>query len=132
MQWTIEKTADSESLPRWFDGFLLDRKSQGISGGTIYFYAAKLKLFDAYCSRNELTRISEVQPCHLREFLVELEAQGHNPGGIHAVVRTLRTFFRWYIDEEEPEAYQNPMRNIKPPRLPDSPLKPPTSNRPQK
>ena len=124
VQWTIEKTSFLDCLPRWFDAFILDRKSQGVSPGTVYFYAAKFKLFDAYCSRNGLARISEVQPLHLRAFLVELEAQGHNPGGIHAVVRTLRAFFSWYIKEEDPNGFQNPMRNIKPPRLPDCPLKP--------
>ena len=123
-QWTIEITSDLDSIPRWFDAFLIDRKSQNMSAGTLRFYRDKLKLVDKFLAGQQLTRMSDFTPTVIRSLLIDLEGAGHNSGGIHQVYRALRAFLNWYEREEEPANWQNPMCNVKAPRLSDTPLKP--------
>lgn len=125
VQWTTTKSAGIDGFPFWLDSFLNDRKLQGVSQWTIVFYQKKLKKFDAFLSKAGLERVKDVEPNHIRVFLLELESDGHNPGGIHAFFRVLRAFFRWYEAEDEPEPpWRNPMTNVKVRATPIEPLKP--------
>lgn len=45
-----------------------------------------------------------------------LDDRGHNPGGIHACFRAVKTFLLWWEDEIEPEGWVNPIRKVKAPR----------------
>jgi integrase len=56
--------------------------------------------------------------------MLYLEDTGHNNGGRHACYRVLKTFLFWWEEELEPEGWRNPIRRVKPPRLPVSPLEP--------
>jgi integrase/recombinase XerD len=62
-----------------------------------------------------------VQPSLIREYLLFLE-RTHNPGGVHAHFRTLRTFLFWWEDEVEPDDWKNPIRKVKAPRLAVEPI----------
>jgi site-specific recombinase XerD len=115
-QWTILETEETE-LEVWVDGFLQDRKAQQLSKGTIYFYSKKLELFSSFCQKNSITKITELSPHVLREYLLWLENRGHNSGGIHACYRAIKTFLLWWEDEVEPESWTNPIRKLKAPRL---------------
>jgi len=83
VQWTIEKTGNIDSIPRWFDAFLIDRRAQELSEGTLRFYRDKLKLIDAHFSAQGIANISEITPLAIRTMLIALEADGHNRGGVH-------------------------------------------------
>lgn len=83
VQWTTTKSAGIDGFPFWLDSFLNDRKLQGVSQWTIVFYQKKLKKFDAFLSKAGLERVKDVEPNHIRAFLLELESDGHNPGGVH-------------------------------------------------
>ena len=48
----------------------------------------------------------------------------HNPGGVHAAYRVLKTFLRWYEQEAEPEGWKNPIAKIKAPKLAEEQLEP--------
>jgi hypothetical protein len=48
----------------------------------------------------------------------------HNPGGIHAIYRSVKAFLRWYENEVEPENWHNPIKKIKSPKIPIEPLEP--------
>ena len=56
-------------LQTWADAFLLDRKAQNLSKGTLEFHRKKLKLFLDFCHQRELRDISQISPTCLREFL---------------------------------------------------------------
>lgn len=56
--------------------------------------------------------------------MVYLDEQGHTPGGQHAIYRALKTFLLWFEDETEPEGWKNPIRKVKPPKVPTEPLDP--------
>jgi site-specific recombinase XerD len=121
-QWLI--TDQDTNIYTWIEAFLFDRKAQGFSSGTLYFYQAKLKLFMKYCDSQAITKILEITPNIIREYLVYLEQKGHNPGGIHACYRVDKTFLYWWENEIEPEGWKNPIRKVKAPKLSNEPLKP--------
>ena len=93
-QGTISKTLVDDYLSTWLEAFLIDRKAQGVSEGTLHFYHVKFKSFISYCDSNYLTQVQQITPQFLREYLLWLEGQGHNEGGRHAHFRALRAFLR--------------------------------------
>lgn len=104
-------------LPIWIEAFLIDRKAQNMSKGTLEFYRKKLGHFTDFCETQAIKQITQITPTLLRELLLELEHKGHNPGGIHAVYRTIKTFLRWWEQEVEPDNWKNPIHKVKPPRV---------------
>jgi integrase/recombinase XerD len=123
---TSQKTDFEQSayLAEWVEAFLIDRKVQNLSPGTLDFYRKKLSLFCGYCESQVISQVTQITPNDLRVFLIWLEEQGHNPGGIHAVYRAVKAFLRWYELEAEPENWKNPIRRVKAPKLSEEPLDP--------
>jgi integrase/recombinase XerD len=111
-------------LPILIESFLIDRKAQGLSQETIRFYQKKLRYFLRYCEGQAITQVSQITPDLIRRCLLQL-AETHNPGGVHACFRPLRTFLYW-VEEEEilPADWRNPIRKVKAPRLPVEPIEP--------
>lgn len=120
----LNRLSQQDYLPLMVESFLIDRKSQGLSPETIELYIKKLKYFQKYCERQALTQISQITSDFIRRYLLEL-SETHNPGGVHACFRPLRTMLYW-IEEEEimPSGWKNPIRRIKAPRLPTDPIEP--------
>lgn len=121
-QGTITKFAQETYLLIWIDAFLVYRKAQGLSEGTLSFYQKKLRLFTDYCDSQIITQITQMTPNQLRLYLLCLEEKGHNPGGIHAAYRAIRAFLNWWEIECEPENWNNPISKVKPPRFPVNPI----------
>jgi len=44
-QGTLSKTLVNDYLLTWLEAFMVDRKAQGVSDGTIHFYSVKFKSF---------------------------------------------------------------------------------------
>jgi integrase/recombinase XerC len=106
------------------ESFLVDRKAQDLSGETIQFYQKKLKYFSKYCEDQAVTQVSQLTPDLLRRYLLEL-GERHNPGGVHACFRTLRTLLLWIGQEEiMPMDWKNPIYKVKPPKVPNELLDP--------
>jgi len=122
-QWPISVLED-DFLLIWIDAFLVDRRAQNFSKGTLYFYEKKLQLFTRYCDSQAITRIRQITPSTIRYYLFWLSETGHNEGGIHACYRSLKTFLRWWEMETEPEGWSNPIRKVKAPRVSIEPLEP--------
>ncbi len=116
--------SQQDYLPILIESFLIDRRSQGLSPNTIEFYTKKLQYFQKYCERQALTQISQLTSDFIRKYLLEL-SETHNPGGMHACFRPLRTMLYW-IEEEEimPTGWKNPIRRVKAPKLPTDPIEP--------
>jgi len=123
-QGTISTFLQDDLLFSWIEGFLVDRKAQNMSKGTIEFYRKKIKYFFEFCEKQSIAQISQITPNLLREFLLYLETTGHNEGGRHAAFRAVRAFFLWYETEAEPENWKNPIRKVKPPKVSIEPLEP--------
>ncbi|MBV6452005.1 MAG: Tyrosine recombinase XerC [Anaerolineales bacterium] len=116
--------SQQDYLPILVESFLIDRRSQGLSPETIELYTKKLQYFQKYCERQALTQVSQLTSDFIRRYLLEL-AETHNPGGVHACFRPLRTMLYW-IEEEEimSEGWKNPIRKVKAPKLPTDPIEP--------
>lgn len=121
-QGTILELSQDTHLQTWLESFLIDRKAQNLSKGTVLFYKKKLRLFSQYCESQAISYITQITPQILREFLVWLEQRGNNPGGIHTYYRAIKTFLFWWEDELELEGWHNPIRKVKAPKLAVAPL----------
>ncbi len=111
------------SLFSAIQSFILARRADGLRPGSLKFYEEKLAIFTAWCEGQGVTAIEGVTADHLRAFMLELES-GHNPGGRHAVYRSVRALFNWWGDEYDPENWRNPVKRVKAPKVPDQPLDP--------
>ena len=125
-QVSVQRTLQVEDdyLAIWRSHFLKAKQAEGVAGGTVFFYAIKLQVFESLCERREIKRISQITPNDLRDFINEI-SQTHNEGGTHAFFRATKTFLRWYWAELEPDT-KNPIDRLKAPRVP-SVLLPPAS-----
>jgi site-specific recombinase XerD len=94
----IIELLNQDHLSILIDSFLIDRRSQGLSPETIDFYSKKLKYFLKYCEGQALTRVSQLSTDLIRRYILEL-SETHNPGGVHACFRPLRTLLYW-VEEE--------------------------------
>ena len=122
-QWTITTLRQSDRLDAVIDAFLVDRKVQNVTPGTMYFYQKKLLLLQKYCDAQQVKLIAQIDSIFLRLFLLKL-SEDHNPGGVHAVYRAVRSLLLWYQGEFEPDGWTNPIKKVKPPRLDNTPLIP--------
>ena len=123
-QWLNTEIMGDDVISDWAETFLMDRKVQNMSKGTLYFYKAKLKLFQEYCQQIVVNHITQLTPNIVRNYLIYLEGQGHNPGGVHACYRVVKTFLYWWEKEVEPEDWKNPIRKVKAPKIAIEPLEP--------
>ena len=123
-QGTLSKIIVNDFLLTWLEGFLIDRKAQGVSEGTLHFYEVKFKSFIRYCEIEHIKYVKQITPAGIREYILWLEAAGHNPGGRHAHYRAIRAFLYWYEDEVEPIDWKNPIKKVKAPIKPEDALEP--------
>jgi integrase/recombinase XerD len=116
--------SQAEWLEDWAVEFIKAKKIEGLSPNTIRIYEQQLKFFMTFCRAQMLEWVSQVSASDIRSFLLSLQEGGHNPGGQHVAYRILKTFFRWYDLEVEPENWRNPIAKVKAPRLNEEPLEP--------
>ena len=116
--------SQAEWIRDWAIEFIKAKKIERLSPNTIRIYEQQLKHFTAFCEGQLLEHISQVSSSDIRNFLLYLQDEGHNPGGVHVGYRILKTFLRWYDLEAEPENWRNPITKVKAPRLVEEPLKP--------
>ena len=121
---TILNFSQDSYLWTWAESFLIACKAENVAKGTLKFYRVKLRYFLDYCDSQAITQFEQLTPDVLRRFLLSLEEKGHNPGGIHAAYRALRTFLNWWEDEVEPDGWKNPIRKVKSPHDPEELLDP--------
>jgi site-specific recombinase XerD len=111
-----------EPLTLSFREFLLDCQSCNLSAGTLRFYSQKLEPLLTFLLALGITDARQVEPSHLRQWLLHLQDTGHNPGGQHGYFRAARAFFAWL--EREGKLDTRPVRRIKSPRVPEELLEP--------
>ena len=110
-QWLNTEILGDDVIFEWSESFIMDRKIQNMSPGTIHFYKSKLKLFHEYCDLIAVEHIMQITARVIRGYLIWLEEKGHNPGGVNACYRVLKTYFLWW--EVESDDWKNPIRKVK-------------------
>ena len=108
--------SQAEWIKDWVIEFIKAKKIEGLSPNTICIYEQQLKHFMNFCERQMLERISQITSSDLRNFLLYLQEEGHNPGGIHGGSRSLKTFHRWYDLEAAPDNWRKPILQVKAPK----------------
>ena len=121
---TTTQKCVQDFIPDWANQFYQAKKAEGVSAYTLTFYKQQLGHFLRYCEAQLITRVEEITPNVIRLFLLWHEETGHNPGGLHAAYRVLRTFLFWYESEVEPEGWKNPVHKVKAPKVPAKILEP--------
>lgn len=120
----IVNRVDDLPIPDLIQAFILDRKASGVSKATIKTYGVEFRRFLAFCDSHFILSIQTLTPFILRSYLVHLESTGRNPGGVHIGYRTVKSLLLWYENEVEPDNWKNPIRKVKPPKLPLLPIEP--------
>ena len=115
---------DSELLE-----FAIDRQARNLTPKTLLWYDQSLDLWRAFCGLESVTSLADVTPSHVRRFIVHLQERGHNPGGVKNIYGAVKALLNWYADEDAYEqgssnGWQNPIRKVKTPRVPEQPLDP--------
>jgi integrase/recombinase XerC/integrase/recombinase XerD len=113
-----------DDIRTWLQQFLKSRDSTNYSPNTRKYYEGQFKYLLTYCDAQVITKISQLTPVILRDFLEYLECSKHNPGGRRACFRAVRAFLLWWENEVEPEGWKNPIRKVKCPKVPKAKLKP--------
>ena len=108
----------------WGEAFILDRKSRGLSNGTIRFYKMKLDKFLEYCHSKKIQDPIDILPSDIRNFFIYLNSLGHNHGGVFAHYKVIRSFLYWYAEKNDLSDWSNPIKKVKVKTPSDSPLDP--------
>jgi integrase/recombinase XerD len=123
-----EQTISRHSICVLFDAavesFLIDRRAAGLCAYSVKFYRNYLNRFKAFSHSGDGNAVDDITADRLRRYFLQW-AEHRSAGGVHGACRTLRSFFHWLLSEElMPPAWKNPMKKIKPPKLPVEPLEP--------
>ena len=120
----IIRLAQQDYLAILIESFLIDRRAQGLASGTISFYKKKLQYILKFCEVQEVTQVSQITPDLIRRYILDL-AETHNPGGVHACFRSMRTLLFWVeLEEIMPTDWRNPIRKVRAPKLSVEPIEP--------
>jgi integrase/recombinase XerC len=101
--------------------FIVDRQSSRKSSCTLKYYEGELDKFVNYLASNSIRKIKDLQPTHIRQYLIEL-SNHRNPGGCHAAYRAIRVFLRWYAQEIDDPAYERLIKKVTPPKVVNQPI----------
>jgi site-specific recombinase XerD len=90
------------------------------SPATIRTYLAALEAFGAWLREQGMpSLLPAIRREHVEAFLVALQERGRRPASVSIAYRSLQTFFRWAVDEDELRS--SPMARMKPPIVPEEP-----------
>ncbi|MBC7264424.1 MAG: site-specific integrase [Chloroflexi bacterium] len=117
------RLVSSSSLGIDVAAFLLDRKARGLSPRTIQYYGDELHHLRDLLADAGISEILGLTSHHLRNYPLYL-GRTRNPGGVHAAYRAVRAFLSWREIETEPDGWVNPIRKVRPPKVPQMLLEP--------
>jgi site-specific recombinase XerD len=104
------------------DEFLVASKAAGITRSTQDNYKWRLDRFVRWATTNEVETIAQLTGTVIRSFLAFRADQGNKPGTLHSYFRTIRTLCLWMV--REGLLSQNPVANVKAPKLSKDLLEP--------
>lgn len=119
-----DQRAEASDLSRWSDAFVRAKQAEGVSPKTSSGYRDGLHKFNDWAASNNVSEVEALTANHVRDFMLFLQACGHNSGGQHRHYRVLKTFLRWYEAELEPERWKNPIYKVKAPHLVENAIDP--------
>ena len=95
--------------------FILDRQARNYTPSTLRWYRRCTAIWSDYLRAQNIPRVEDVTPTHIRRFIIHLNEHGHSPGGVVTIFTGVKAFLRWYADEYSPPGW-NPLAKVKPPK----------------
>lgn len=111
----------NENLEGQLQLFLLACQVNSLSVRSIEDYAQKIGAFVAFCKSIELYRAEEVNPNHIRLFLLGLQRRC-KPSSVHGYYGSVCRLFNWLV--EEGMLKESPMSRMHPPKVPRQVIQP--------
>jgi len=105
----------SSTINQEVNDFVIDREVRDLSPKTLRWYRGSLANFATWAEQQGITTTPDVTTSHIRQFLIHLKDEGHNPGGRHTIFCALRAFLNWYKDEYELTDW-NPLHKVTAPK----------------
>lgn len=100
-------------LDRDIQEFNLDRQARNLSKNTLNWYTHSLTLFRNHFVNLGIVDTKQIEATHIRRFLVALQKDGHNEGGIYNIFGAVRAFLNWCAEEFE---ISNPLQHVDAPK----------------
>lgn len=99
------------------DSFARHLRAENLSPKTVYAYCGAVEQFEAFLeSKGMPVEVAALTREHVEAFITHL-LETRKPATAHQRYRGLQAFFKWLL--EEGEVKESPMRNMKPPKLPE-------------
>ena len=110
-----KKLADATvtQLDRDIQEFYLDRQARNLSKNSLRWYTQGLTHLRNYFVNLGITDTRQIEATHIRRWLVALQNENRNEGGVYSIFGAVRTFFRWYATEQ---SVSNPLQNVDAPK----------------
>lgn len=110
-----------QTLADSIDDYRLSLHAAGKSKSTQDVYTLALKYFEAYLAEQGMPRsLVGIRREHIEAWLAALRDAGRAPATVSVYYRSLQPFWRWAI--EEGFVAESPMRNLRPPIVPEQPV----------
>lgn len=100
-------------LDRDIQEFNLDRQARNLSKNTLRWYGQGLTHFRNHFVNLGMDDTRQLDATHLRRWLVALQNEERNEGGVYSIFGAVRTFLRWYAAEQ---GISNPLQHVEAPK----------------
>lgn len=120
---TLPQVADSTALAALGplrESFLRHLAAENKSPSTLLTYGRAVEQLGEFLVRSRMpTEVDAITREHVESFVLDLQANGWKPASRANRFRSLQQFFKWL--QAEGEIRESPMRNMKPPAIPEEP-----------
>jgi site-specific recombinase XerD len=101
------------------ESFVLHLKAENLSPATQYAYGGSVEQLGLFLAAKGMPQdVANIRREHIEAFITEL-LETRKPTTAHFRYRSVQAFWKWLL--EEGEIAESPMRNMKPPKLPEAP-----------
>ena len=105
-----------DALSLAFDAFMVSRRAENLADATLAWYRNQMPRWLKFVRDLGVTDPNEITSDMIRRYMLELQARGLNPGGVHNYMRQVKTFCRFCYHEGY--ARRNAFEFVKMPKLP--------------
>jgi site-specific recombinase XerD len=120
MQSAEPDTTKAEDIGYNLASFERALRAENKAPSTIVSYTNAVRRLDAFLVDAGMPRMVEaIRREHVESYLIDMEQRGMKPTTRAHAFRSLQQFWRWLVEEGEID--ESPMRNMKPPQIPEEP-----------
>lgn len=103
------------------DSYRIHLRAENKSPNTISVYTLALRYLETFLEERGMPRdVASIRREHIEAWLADLSEKGKAAATVSVYYRSLQPFWKWAV--EEGEIPESPMRNMKPPIVPEQPV----------